>query len=214
MQFLDPALDAYCEANSGAEPTYLRELTEETHLKVQMPQMISGHLQGRFLSLLSHLVRPKIIVEIGTFTGYSALCLAEGLAKGGMVHTIDIDPWLPEMVDRYVEKAGMQDRIIMHHASALEVLPALPGPFDLVFIDADKQNYVNYLNAVVDRVRSGGLIIADNVLWSGKVLKPESEQSEQTKALREYARVVNEDDRLAPVLVPLRDGLLVARKIG
>ena len=213
MQFLDPALDAYCEANSGAEPTYLRELTEETHLKVQMPQMISGHLQGRFLSLLSHLVQPKIIVEIGTFTGYSALCLAEGLAKGGMVHTIDIDPWLPEMVDRYVEKAGMQDRITMHHAPALEVLPGLPGPFDLVFIDADKQNYVNYFEAVVDRVRPGGLIIADNVLWSGKVLKPEAEQSEQTKALREYARLVNEDDRLAPVLVPLRDGLLVARKI-
>ena len=214
MQFLDPALDNYCERNSGKEAGYLRELTEETHAKVQMPQMISGHLQGRFLSLLSHLVRPRIIVEIGTFTGYSALCLAEGLAEGGMLHTIDIDPWLPEMVNRYVEKAGMQDRIIMHHAPALEVLPGLPGPFDLVFIDADKQNYGNYLKAVVDRMRPGGLIIADNVLWSGKVLEPEAEQSEQTKALREYARLVNEDTRLAPVLVPLRDGLLVARRVG
>ena len=214
MQFLDPALDAYCGTHSGKEAGYLRELTEETQEKVQMPQMISGHLQGRFLSMLSHLVQPKVIVEIGTFTGYSALCLAEGLAKGGMVHTIDIDPWLPEMVDRYIQKAGMQDRITMHHAPALEVIPTLPVPFDLVFIDADKQNYVNYLKAVVDKVRPGGLIIADNVLWSGKVLKPEAEQSDQTKALREYARLVNEDPRLAPILVPLRDGLLVARKRG
>jgi caffeoyl-CoA O-methyltransferase len=214
MQFLDPALDAYSETHSGIEAEYLRELTEETHRNVQMPQMISGHLQGRFLSLLSHLVQPKIIVEIGTFTGYSALCLAEGLAKGGMLHTIDIDPWLPEMVNRYVEKAGMKDRITMHHAAALEVLPKLPAPFDLVFIDADKQNYVNYLNAVVDKVRPGGLIIADNVLWSGKVLKPEAEQSDQTKALRAYAKAVNEDPRLKAVLVPLRDGLLVARKVA
>ena len=162
MHFLDPALDAYCEAHSGNEPSYLKELTAETQEKVHMPQMLSGHLQGRFLAMLSHLVKPKIIVEIGTFTGYSALCLAEGLAKGGMLHTIDIDPWLPEMVNRYVEKAGMKDRITMHHAAALEVLPKLPAPFDLVFIDADKQNYVNYLNAVVDKVRPSGLIIAAN----------------------------------------------------
>ena len=212
MEFLDPELDAYCAEHSGKEVQYLRELTEETQEKVQMPQMLSGHLQGRFLSLLSHLVQPKIIVEIGTYTGYSALCLAEGLAKGGMVHTIDIDPWLPEMVDRYIEKAGMQDRVTMHHAPALEVLPDLPVPFDLVFIDADKQNYPNYLKAVVDKVRPGGLIIADNVLWSGKVLKPRADQGEQTRALVEYARLVNADARLEPVLVPLRDGLLVARK--
>lgn len=212
MQFIDPALDAYCEAHSGSEPAYLRELAEETREKVQMPQMISGHLQGRFLSLLSKLVQPLSIVEIGTYTGYSALCLAEGLAKGGMLHTIDIDPWLPEMVDRYIVKAGMQDRITMHHGPALEVLPGLPAPFDLVFIDADKQNYSNYLEAVVEKVRSGGLIIADNVLWSGKVLDPEQDRSDQTRALVEYVRRVSADDRLEPVLVPLRDGLLVARK--
>ena len=213
MQFIDPALDAYCEANSGSEPSYLKELTAETHEKVHMPQMLSGHLQGRFLSMLSHLVQPKTIVEIGTFTGYSALCLAEGLAKGGMLHTIDIDPYLPEMVDRYITKAGMQDRITMHHRPALEIIPTLPAPFDLVFIDADKQNYPNYFDAVIDKVRPGGLIIADNVLWSGDVLKPQSEQDDQCKALVEYARRVNADPRLEKVMVPLRDGLLVARRI-
>ncbi len=212
MQFLDPALDAYCEAHSGTEAAYLKELTAETHAKVHMPQMISGHLQGRFLSMLSHLVQPKTIVEIGTFTGYSALCLAEGLAQGGMLHTIDIDPYLPEMVNRYIEKAGMQDRITMHHRPALEVIPTLPVPFDLVFIDADKQNYPNYLDAVIDKVRPGGLIIADNVLWSGKVLKAPNEQDDQCKALVEYARRIQADPRVEKVMVPLRDGLLVARR--
>ena len=212
MQFIDPALDAYCETHSGMEPAYLTELTAETQEKVHMPQMLSGHLQGRFLSMLSHLVKPKTIVEIGTFTGYSALCLAEGLAEGGMLHTIDIDPYLPEMVDRYIEKAGMQNRITMHHKPALEIIPTLPAPFDLVFIDADKHNYPNYFDAVIDKVRPGGLIIADNVLWSGEVLQPANEQDEQCKALVEYARRVHNDRRVEAVMVPLRDGLLVARK--
>lgn len=211
MQFIDPALDAYCEEHSGPECAYLQELAAETREKVHMPQMLSGHLQGRFLSMLSHLVKPKTIVEIGTFTGYSALCLAEGLAKGGMLHTIDIDPYLPEMVHRYIEKARMLDRITMHHRPALEVIPTLPAPFDLVFIDADKQNYPNYYDAVIGRMRPGGLIIADNVLWSGDVLRPAKEHDEQTRALAGYARRVNSDPRVEPVLVPLRDGLMLAR---
>jgi predicted O-methyltransferase YrrM len=212
MNFIDPALDAYCEQHSGTEPWYLKELTAETYDKVQMPQMISGHLQGRFLSMLSHLVQPTVIVEIGTYTGYSALCLAEGLVKGGMLHTIDIDPYLPEMVHRYIEKAGMLDRITMHHEPALQVIPTLPAPFDMVFIDADKNNYPNYFDAVIDRVRPGGLIIADNVLWSARVLKPGTQQDDQTKALVEYARKVSTDPRLERVMVPLRDGVLVARR--
>jgi caffeoyl-CoA O-methyltransferase len=212
MNFIDPKLDRYCEQNSGDEPWYLNELTAETYEKVHMPQMISGHLQGRFLSLLSHLVKPKVVVEIGTYTGYSALCLAEGLADGGMLHTIDIDPYLPEIAHRYIEKAGMLDRITMHHRPALEVIPELPTPFDLVFIDADKQNYPNYFEAVIDRVRTGGLIIADNVLWSGKVLKPADEQDIQTRALADYAHRVGTDPRLEPVMLPLRDGVLVARR--
>lgn len=211
MNFIDPALDAYCELNGGEEAWYLKELTAETQDKVQMPMMISGHLQGRFLSMLSHLVRPKTIVEIGTYTGYSALCLAEGLAEGGMLHTIDIDPYLPEMVHRYIGKAGMLDRITMHHRPALEVIPTLPAPFDLVFIDADKQNYPSYFDAVIGKMRPGGLILADNVLWSGKVLQPEGQQDDQTRALVEYVRRVNADPRVEPVLVPLRDGLLLAR---
>ncbi|MFZ1691612.1 MAG: O-methyltransferase [Flavobacteriales bacterium] len=211
MQFIDPALDAYCEAHSGEEPWYLKELTEETHEKVQMPAMLSGHLQGRFLSMLSKLARPRIAVEIGTYTGYSALCIAEGLAPSGMLHTIDIDPYLPEMVHRYIEKAGMLDRITQHHRPALEVIPELSAPFDLVFIDADKQNYPNYLEAVIGRMAPGGLIIADNVLWSGKVLKAAAQQDEQTRALIRYADMVRNDERLDRVMVPLRDGLLVAR---
>jgi caffeoyl-CoA O-methyltransferase len=212
MKFLDPALDAYCETHSGEEPSYLKELTAETYAKVQMPMMLSGHLQGRFLSMLSKLVQPKTIVEIGTYTGYSALCLAEGLAEGGMLHTIDIDPYLPEMVHRYVEKAGMLDRITTHHRPALEVIPTLHAPFDLVFIDADKQNYPNYFDAVIDKVRAGGLIIADNVLWSGKVLLPKKEQDDATRALVEYAHKVKSDPRVEKVMVPLRDGLMVCRK--
>ncbi len=211
MQFIDPALEDYCEAHSGDEPWYLEELAAETREKVQMPAMLSGHLQGRFLALLSKLARPRIAVEIGTYTGYSALCLAEGLAPGGMLHTIDIDPYLPEMVHRYIEKAGMLDRITMHHRPALEVITELPTPFDLVFIDADKQNYPRYLEAVVGRMAPGGLIIADNVLWSGKVLKEPGDRDEQTEALIRFARMVQADDRLEPVMVPLRDGLLVAR---
>ncbi len=214
MQFLDPALDSYCETHSGPEPGYLQALTAETREKVHMPQMLSGHLQGRFLAMFSHLVKPQTIVEIGTYTGYSALCLAEGLAEGGMLHTIDIDPYLPEMVHRYIESAGMLDRITMHHRPALEVIPTLPAPFDLVFIDADKQNYPNYFRAVIGRMRTGGLIIADNVLWSGNVLRPVAEQDDQTRALVEYARLVNTDPRVEPMLVPLRDGLLLARVKG
>lgn len=211
MNFLDPALDAYCEAHSGEEPWYLKELASETREKVQMPAMLSGHLQGRFLAMLSKLARPRIAVEIGTYTGYSALCLAEGLAPGGQLHTIDIDPYLPEMVHRYIEKAGLLKRITMHHRPGLEVIPDLPTPFDLVFIDADKQNYPNYLEAVLPRMSSGGLIIADNVLWSGKVLGPPGTIDEQTAALVRYAAMVRDDARLDRVMVPLRDGLLVAR---
>ncbi|MFT3886143.1 MAG: O-methyltransferase [Flavobacteriales bacterium] len=212
MRPSEDALEIYAERHSGKEPTYLKELRAETLAKVHSPEMLSGHLQGRTLALLSRLLRPQLIVEIGTYTGYSALCLAEGLSPGGMLHTIDIDPHLPPLVHRYIAKAGMQDRIATHHRPALEVIPTLQGPFDLVFIDADKQNYPSYLTAVIERVRSGGLIIADNVLWSGRVLQPSTEQDEVTKAIATYSRMVNDDPRLDPVLLPVRDGLLIAHK--
>lgn len=212
MQFLDPALDAYSEAHSTDEPSYLKELAGETRAKIRMPQMLSGHLQGRFLSLLSHLVQPSIVLDIGTFTGYSALCMAEGLKPGGVLHTFDINGQLTPMVKRYVGMARMDDRIITHIGEALNIIPTIAGTIDMVFIDADKGNYSNYFDLVIDRVRPGGLIVADNVLWSGKVLDEESMWDEETAGLVVYARKVKSDPRVEPVLVPLRDGLMVARK--
>jgi caffeoyl-CoA O-methyltransferase len=211
MNFLDPALDAYSEANSSAEPAYLVELGLDTRAHVADPGMISGHLQGRFLAMISKLVRPRTIVEIGTFTGYSALCLAEGLAPGGVLHTIDIDRELEPMVKRYVAKAGMNGRVVQHIGAALEIIPTLPAPFDLVFIDADKANYPKYFELVIARMRPGGVILADNVLWNGKVLAPSADQDRDTRALAAYARIVNSDPRLEGVLVPIRDGVMVSR---
>lgn len=212
MKFLDPEVERYAERHSTHEPAYLSELAAETRSSTDLPQMLSGHVQGRFLSLLSHLVRPKLALEIGTFTGYSALCIAEGLATEGILHTIDIFTPVAAMADRYFRKAGMQHRIEQHIAPALEVIPRIEGRFDLVFIDADKSNYVNYLDLVIDRMNAGGLIIADNVLWSGKVLAQSAEQDGDTKGLSAYARRVNADERLESVLLPLRDGLLVSRR--
>jgi caffeoyl-CoA O-methyltransferase len=212
MPFIEPALEVYAERHGGPEPTYLQQLASETKARVHAPEMLSGHLQGRFLSMLSHLVRPLIAVEIGTYTGYSALCLAEGLAPGGMLHTIDIDVQNQELVSHYVRLAGMEDRITRHYGPALTIIPQLPTPFDLVFIDADKPNYPNYFDAVIDRVRPGGLIIADNVLWSGRVLRPGPDAEETTAAIVAYNTKVLNDPRVEQVLVPLRDGLLVARR--
>lgn len=205
-------LEQYAERHSGYEPAYLKELAAETHEKVADPQMLSSHLQGRFLSLLSHLVRPLTIIEIGTYTGYSALCMAEGLAPGGMLHTIDINKDLNELRERYIRRAGMEDRVVLHNGPALFILKSMPAPFDLVFIDADKKNYPNYFDRVVDKVRPGGLIIADNLLWSGKVLEDKAKHDADTAALVEYAERLHADPRVQPVLVPMRDGLLIARK--
>ena len=212
MQFIDPAVERYAETRSNAEPAHLEALAAATHASVDMPQMLSGHLQGRLLSLLSHLLRPSLVLDIGTFTGYSALCMAEGLAPGGVVHTIDVDTRLVALVDKHVRMAGQHERIHQHLAPAIEVIPRIPGTFDLVFIDADKQNYPYYYDLVVDRTRPGGLIIADNVLWSGKVLEEEALQDAETRALVDYACKVSKDPRVECVLLPLRDGLLVARR--
>jgi predicted O-methyltransferase YrrM len=212
MQFLSPELDRYSEDNSAPEPAYLRELAEETRANIELPVMLSGHVQGRFLSMISHVLAPKLILDIGTYTGYSALCMAEGLGSDGVLHTIDINSKLAPMVDRYVRKAGFHDRIHQHLAPATEVIPRIEGTFDLVFIDADKQNYSNYFDLIIDRMRPGGMIIADNVLWSGRVLEPAHEQDSETKGLVSYARKVTTDPRVENVLLPLRDGLLVSRR--
>jgi len=212
MHFLSPDLEQYAALHTAPEPEHLRALAEETRASVDMSVMLSGHVQGRFLSLISHLLTPAMVLDIGTYTGYSALCMAEGLAPNGVVHTIDIKMPLAALVDRHIRAAGFQERIHQHIAPALEVIPRIPGTFDLVFIDADKQNYCTYFDLVIDRVRPGGLIIADNVLWSGKVLAMLEEQDGETRGLTRYAQKVRTDPRVQNLLLPLRDGLLVSRR--
>lgn len=207
-----PDLERYAAAHSSAEPSLLAELVAETHRVSTAPRMLSGHVQGRLLSLFSHLVRPHRILEIGTFTGYSALCLAEGMMPSGELHTVDIDARHAELVGRYVFRAGLSGRIHQHIAPAAALIPALPGQWDLVFIDADKQQYTRYFELVVERVRPGGLIIADNLLWSGKVLRIGPDLDEETRGLADYAARVKDDPRVESVLLTVRDGALVSRR--
>ena len=213
MDFPHPDIDKYAEDHTTPESDVLAELNRETHLKVLQPRMLSGHLQGRVLSLISKLLRPKRILEIGTYTGYSAICLAEGLADGGRLDTIDHNEELRPMVEKHLERSGLTDRVKLHYGEALEVLPKLSGPYDLVFIDADKENYSRYYDAVIDRVNPGGLIVADNVLWSGKVLDQNAIKEDiDTAALALFNEKILADDRVENVLLPIRDGLMVARK--
>lgn len=212
MDFLPEELDNYVVAHSEQEPTLLYDLNRQTHLKVLQPRMLSGHYQGRVLSMLSKMIQPKRVLEIGTYTGYSALCFAEGLQSGGKITTIDVNHLLEEMVCDYIDKAELKDTIEYTIGDAMEIIPELDEVFDLVFIDADKTNYVNYYKLVIDKVPSGGYIIADNVLWSGKVLKPIEALDEDTKVLVEFNALVQADDRVENVLFPIRDGLMVIRK--
>ncbi|MBL7942503.1 MAG: O-methyltransferase [Flavobacteriales bacterium] len=211
MNFLPEIIETYAQDHSQPEPDLLKALTHETWQKVLMPRMLSGHLQGRFLSMISHLMAPSSILEIGTYTGYSAICLAEGLAPGGKLITIDINDELQWIREKYFGLAGLRDCIESINGNALEIISALQGPFDLVFIDADKENYLNYFNKVLPKMKPGGLILADNVLWSGKVLTPPAPSDLETRVLREFNEVVVADHRVQPVLLPLRDGLMCLR---
>jgi len=213
MNFLPEHIDLYASDHSQKEPELLRELFKETWQKALVPRMISGHFQGRLLSMISKLVGPKTILEIGTYTGYSALCLAEGMLKDGMLHTIDHNEELYDFQKKYFNKSAYKDHIKQYVGEALEVIPTLNGPFDLVFIDADKANYSNYFNLVIDKMNSGGVILSDNVLWSGKVTKTPNEKDEDTKVLIEYNKMMNEDPRIETVLLPIRDGLTISRVI-
>jgi caffeoyl-CoA O-methyltransferase len=212
MHFIDPALERYCETHTESEPEILNQLARETHLKTTMPRMLSGHLQGRLLSLLSKLIQPRCILEIGTFTGYSAICLAEGLTSDGKIITIDINDETSAMAKKYFTASEFSSQIDFRIGNALEIIPTIDETLDLIFMDADKNNYVNYYEMVLPRMRQGGLLIADNVLWSGRILQDESKMDPDTLTLRKLASLAHTDPRVEPVLLPVRDGLLVMRK--
>ena len=212
MHFISEKLDDYVVRHSEEEPALLKALTRETYQKVLQPRMLSGHYQGRILSVLSKLIRPKTILELGTFTGYSALCLAEGLDKNGVLHTIDINEELVDFQKRYFDKSDYGSQIIQHLGSALDIIPTIETTFDLVFMDADKPNYINYFHQIIDKLNPGGVILSDNVLWSGKVIEVLDPSDISTKIVLEYNSLLKEDSRLETVLLPIRDGLTVSIK--
>ncbi|WP_417886401.1 O-methyltransferase [Zunongwangia sp.] len=211
MEFLSESIIEYCENHSEKEPEFLAKLNRETHQKVLQPRMLSGHYQGRLLSLISKLVNPKQILEIGTYTGYSALCLAEGLHPGGKLHTIDINEELFDFQQKYFQESAFKDQIIQHLGDATKIIPELDLNFDLVFIDADKPNYPKYFEIIMDKMNPGGLILSDNVLWSGKVLEEVKRNDTSTKALLKYNKMLAEDERVETVILPFRDGLTLSR---
>ncbi len=213
MEFLPEAIDQYCHQHSSDEPKILADLSRETRMKVLQPRMLSGHLQGRVLAMFSKMLQARYILEIGTYTGYSAICLAEGLSEGGQLHTIDLNEELEPMYSRYIKAAGMEKLISTHVGNALDIIPTLDRNWDMVFIDADKENYLNYYDLVIERVNAGGLIIADNVLWSGKVVEKAKEKDLETKALQNFNETIQADPRVENVLMPIRDGLMVCRKL-
>ncbi|WP_293296365.1 O-methyltransferase [Allomuricauda sp.] len=211
MHFLSPVLENYIANNTEDEPILLQELTRETHLKVIQPRMITGHFQGRVLSMLSKIINPKYILEIGTYTGYSALCLAEGLQKEGELHTIEVNEELHRMQSKYFDKSGYGPQIKQHTGDALDIVPNLEQTFDLVFIDAQKVNYDSYFEAVLPKTKPGSIILSDNVLWSGKVVEPLEKSDKATAALLQYNQKLKEDPRVETVLLPIRDGLTLSR---
>ncbi|PQJ15621.1 O-methyltransferase [Aureicoccus marinus] len=214
MHFLSPALEQYITDLAEDEPVLLQELRRETHIKVVQPRMLTGHYQGRLLSILSKLFRPKRILEIGTYTGYSALCLAEGLAPQGELHTIEINEELQPIQNKYFERSYYRSSIVQHVGSALEVLPALEPSFDLVFIDAKKVEYPDYYTAVLPLLKQGSIILSDNILWSGKVAEEVPEVDKATKALQRYNKMLKDDPRVESIILPVRDGLSLSRVVG
>lgn len=211
MHFISEELERYIEQHSQKEPELLVALNRETHQKVLQPRMLSGHFQGRVLSMLSKLIRPEHILEIGTYTGYATLCLCEGMQKNGSVDTIDINEELAFIQKKYFDLSPWKDQITQHIGDAMEIIPSLDKKYDLVFIDADKENYLNYYDMIVPKMKVGGIILSDNVLWSGKVLDEPNAKDLSTNILLEYNKKINEDPRVETVLLPIRDGLTVTR---
>jgi predicted O-methyltransferase YrrM len=213
MNFLPEKIDEYVVDNSQKEPQILQELTKETWQRVLNPRMLSGAFQGRILSMISKIINPKDILEIGTYTGYSAICIAEGISNEATIDTIDKNEELEDIQNRYFKKSGFRHQIKQHIGNALEIIPTLDKKFDLVFIDADKSNYCNYFNLVIGKMKKGGIILSDNVLWSGKVVEKLDKKDIDTKALLEYNRLLNSDPRVETVLLPIRDGLSISRVV-
>ena len=212
MDFLPKEINNYCEEYSQKEDDVLYDLNRKTNQKILRPRMLSGHLQGQLLTMFSNMISPSKILEIGTYTGYSAICLARGLKKDGVLHTIDINEELEYFAREYFEKADLSKQIISHVGNAMDILPKLNISWDLVFIDADKENYINYYNLVFDQINKGGFIIFDNVLWSGKVTQEINPKDKETVALVELAKILESDNRVENVLLPVRDGLFMVRK--
>jgi predicted O-methyltransferase YrrM len=213
-QLIPPSIENYACDYSTEESLVLAQLNRETHLKVNLPIMLSGHLQGKVLEFISHMIQPKQVLEIGTYTGYSAICLAAGLKENGELHTIDINEELYDMCQSYFEKAGLSKKIIQHIGHAADIIPRIDCIFDLVFIDADKQNYHLYYDLVIDRLPIGAYILADNVLYDGEVLLAQEEQSKNAKAIQAFNEKIRADKRVIQVLLPIRDGLLLMKKIS
>ena len=211
MDFLPKKIDQYVVEHSEEEPKLLQQLNKETWQKVLVPRMLSGHYQGRLLAMLSKLVQPKSILEIGTYTGYSALCLAEGLDEDGILHTIDHNEELVDFQKKYFDASLFKNQIKQYVGNALDIIPKINESFDLVFIDADKSNYVNYFNLIINKMNKGGVILSDNVLWSGKVVETPDHKDIDTKALIEYNKLLKNDPRVETVLLPIRDGLTISR---
>ena len=211
MHFLSQDLEDYIEQHSEKEPAHLAALNKETYQKILLPRMLSGHFQGRVLSMLSKLIRPKNILEIGTYTGYSALCLCEGMHENGQLHTIDIKEELVDFQRKHFDKSVWGHQIVQHLGEGIGIIPTIDLTFDLVFIDADKENYLNYFELIVPKMNKGGIILSDNVLWSGKVVEPLQKNDLSTKVLLEYNKLLANDPRVETVLLPIRDGLTVSR---
>jgi predicted O-methyltransferase YrrM len=212
MNFLPEEIEKYSEMHTSAESEWLCNLNRETHQKILKPRMLSGHMQGRILSLFSQMIKPERILEIGTYTGYSALCLAEGLAENGKLITIDINEELQEFVQKHIDASPYKNKIEQRIGNALEIIPTLNEQFDIVFIDADKENYLPYFNLIFDKVKTGGYIIADNVLWSGKVVDKVKANDTDTKKLLEFNAYIQNHEGVENVLLPVRDGLMICRK--
>jgi predicted O-methyltransferase YrrM len=211
-EFINKEILNYVELNSQQEPTLLKELNKETNLKILNPRMLCSSYQGRVLSIISKIIKPKNVLEIGTYTGYSALCIAEGLDKNGIIHTIDLNEELKEIQNKYFKKSGFGNQIHQHIGNAIEIIPKINEYFDFVYLDADKENYNEYFDLIIDKIVPGGILISDNVLWSGKVLHTKN-QDLITEKLIEFNQLVKKDKRLDTIILPIRDGLSICRKI-